>query len=393
MLDKLIKHLAALPESTRVTVTGIAAISLVLLMETKPWQQNSPPELDIGISTPASQIPAPPEPLVDAAAEALIQAETYKSIREIDPQLQPLFAEGQFATLKDRLLNLAADAVKRNQSRQIIEILSLLAEVSIEQQNLDSAEVYLYEALDLVDATNHNQARGEIFMQLGRTHLRSREIARSAGYAYDALQIGRNQLLRRQYQLAQQNIQGAISHSLSINRFNAAASAYSTLALLFQKTGDHYQAEQASLESARLYSSSGQLGPARAQLARLRDAGIEEWRLFNVENEIDANYQTYEESINQIAVARDYQRLYHYYLNQENLARAWHFRLLASKSLENISKRAMFHRQQGVLAILYNSNDAMARARRYLSDASSTFKARGMDDLDQQARELIQSVY
>jgi tetratricopeptide (TPR) repeat protein len=393
MLKRLSKNLVALPENTRLIMVGGLALTLVLLVETKPWQPPITAHPQLSASTIERQVPAPPAPLMDASSEALMQAETSRSIREIDPQLETLLATGQFAMLKDRLLNLAADAVKHNRSEQMIEIFSLLADVSIEQQNIDSAEVYLYEALDLADVTNNQQARGEIFMQLGRANLKSREIARSAGYAYDALQIGRNQLLRGQYQLAQQNIQGAIDHSLSINRFNSAASAYSSLAMLYRQTGDFFQAEQASLEAARLYSSSGQLGPAQLQLGRLREAGVEEWRLFDVENEIDANYRTYEESINQLAIARDYQRLYHYYLNEGDLARAWHFRLLASKSLQNISKRAMFHRQQGELEILYNSNDSMARAQRYLSDASETFKTRGMDEQDQQARELIGSIY
>ena len=93
--------------------------------------------------------------------------------------------------------------------------------------------------------------------------------------SYDALQIGRNQLSKGQFSLAEQNIRLAIDHSLSINRFNAAASGYQALAVYFEKLGDQYQSEQARLEAARLFSSSGQEAAARYELdlASIRRCG------------------------------------------------------------------------------------------------------------------------
>ncbi|MGI9318840.1 MAG: hypothetical protein ACR2QW_16040, partial [bacterium] len=195
------------------------------------------------------------------------------------------------------------------------------------------------------------------------------------------------------YQVAEQNIIKSIEHNLSINRYNAAASAYSSLALLKQRSGNLYESEQSRLEAARLYASSGQLSSAQRQINLLRAADIEEWRLLGIEDEIETNYRKYQESIEQIALARDYNRLYHHYLSKNNHARAWQFRLLASKSLEKVSKRAMFHRQQGVLALLYNSNEAMALARNYFSEASRSFVTHGMVELEQQTQALNNQVF
>jgi tetratricopeptide (TPR) repeat protein len=392
----MLREIRQIPESVRITLVGACALSAVLLIETRPWRSSVDGHFEEQLQTAANEVDAPeipPEPLVDPDMENTLRADTAKSIKEIDPQLEVLMAQKRFGELSNRLLNMAASIIEANQPNQLAELLSLLGQVSIEQQNLDAAEVYLFEALDLLKESSNEGARAEIYMQLGRAHLRSREIARSAGYAYDALLIGRNQLMRGRYQVAELNILKAIEQNLSINRYNAAASAYSSLALLKERIGNRYEAEQSRLEAARLYASSGQLSSANRQITMLRASGIEEWRLLGIENEIDTNYRTYKESIEQIALAKDYRRLYHHYLSKNNHARAWHFRLLASKSLEKVSKRAMFHRQQGVLALLYNSNAAMALAKNYFSEASQSFVNNGMVELEQQTRALNSQVY
>lgn len=392
----MLREIRQIPESVRITLVGVCALSAVVLIEIRPWQSSVDGQIEEQLQTAANEIAAPeipPEALVDPDMENTLRADTAKSIKEIDPQLEVLMAQKRFGELTNRLLNIAASIIEANQPNQLAELLSLLGQVSIEQQNLDAAEVYLFEALDLLKDSSNEGARAEIYMQLGRAHLRSREIARSAGYAYDALLIGRNQLMRGRYQVAELNILKAIEHNLSINRYNAAASAYSSLALLKERIGNRYESEQSRLEAARLYASSGQLSSANRQITMLRAFGIEEWRLLGIENEIDTNYRTYKESIEQIALAKDYRRLYHHYLSKDNHARAWHFRLLASESLEKVSKRAMFHRQQGVLALLYNSNEAMALAKNYFSEASQSFTNNGMVELEQQTRALNSQVY
>ncbi len=388
----MLQRLSQFSERTRITLVGVCAAVLVLIVELEPWNASTEVHIEDQLNL-ADKPENPPAPLVNPDIEVRLRANTAKSIKEIDPQLEVLMAQNQFGELSNRLLNLAAIAVGAKQPDQLAEILSLLGQVSIEQQNLDAAEVYLFEALDLLSDSVNDGARAEIYMHLGRAHLRAREVARSAGYAYDTLLIGRNQLMRGRYQVAEENIRKAIEFNLSINRYNAAASAYSSLALLNQRSGNKYESEIARLEAARLYASSGQLSSAQQQIDLLRATGIEEWRLFGIEDEIESNNQVYEESIAQIAQSRDYQRLYNHYLSQNNHARAWHFRLLASKSLENVSKRAMFHRQQGVLALLYNSNEAMTLAKNYFSEASRSFVANDMVDLDERTQALTRQIY
>lgn len=389
-MQAVVKYFERISENSRIALTGVSAVAIVLLFEGRPVHitVNSQPAVAVE-QTVDEQEP----PMVDPALDHALQEKTIASVSKLDPLLNTLMRNGAYGAVKNRLLNLASAAVADQELDRLSQILLLLGQVSIEEQNLGAAEVYLFEALDVVASGGNEPARAEIYMQLGRTYLKSREVARDAGYAYDALQIARNQLSKRQYHRAEQNIRYAIEQSLSINRYNAAASAYQTLNTLYLTIGDRYQAEESLLEAIRLYSSSGQTRISTALLAELRAGDIEPWRLLDVENQIEANRKTYEESITQIGIARDYQRLYNYYLNQGNVGRAWHFRLLASRSLEEVSKRAMFHRQQGVLALLYNSNDAMANAKHYFSEARERFSSQGNKERVTQTAALDKGVY
>ncbi len=365
-----------LSENARIAFVGISAIILVGVVELKPGS-TPPAQTFFEPDNPTAESLRPQSPSVDQKLDQVLFEETAQSVREIDPLFEILMRNGAYGTLKNRLLNLAAEAVNQDQTESLANILVLLGQVSIEQQNLSAAEVYLFEALDVLEDDRDDDIRTNIYVQLGRTYLKSRQIARNAGYAYDALQIGRTQLKQRRFDLAEANIRHAIEHSLSIHRYNAAASGYETLARLYQNIGDDFAAEEANLEAIRLYSSSGQTDVSLSLLDKAKDAGIDDWRLFDMEQQIADNRRTYEESISLIGTAKDYRRLYNYYLNQGDTQRAWHFRLLASQSLEEVSKRAMFHRQQGVLALLYNSNEAMAKATHYFDSASARFKESG----------------
>ena len=112
-----------------------------------------------------------------------------------------------------------------------------------------------------------------------------------------------------------------------------------------------------------------------------------------LENDIKTNYAAYKDGILQIERARDYRRLYAYYKNVGDQVRAWKFRLLANDSLAAVSKRALFHRQQGVLAILYNSNESMDLAQNYFGQAQHTFDFNGLDDLSTETQQLNNEVY
>jgi hypothetical protein len=120
----------------------------------------------------------------------------------------------------------------------------------------------------------------------------------------------------------------------------------------------------------------------------LEQSGVERWRLGEVEQEIHQNYTEFQNSVEQIERARDYGRLFNHYRSQGDEQRAWKFRLLASKTLRNVSKRAMYHRQPDVLALLYVSNDAKERAKNYFDIAKQTFDSKGLEELSTQTKRL-----
>jgi tetratricopeptide (TPR) repeat protein len=236
--------------------------------------------------------------------------------------------------------------------------------------------VYLFESLDVLQNEGDEVGTAQVYMQLGRVHLKSRQMARKAGTAYDRLLVARWQISRQDYGSAAENLHQVIEDSLSINRFGAAASAYDTLARLHAATGATYEAEQAVMQAASLYASSGQPDRARDLLRGL--TGIEPWRVAAIEEDIERNYDEFQNHVEQIERARDYQRLYHHYLAKGDERRAWKLRLLAGQSLAKASKRAMYHRQPDVLAVLYNSNVAKEQAQDYFDRARRTFDDSGL---------------
>jgi len=317
-----------------------------------------------------------PDPAALDRVEQSLRSDTLLSIEQIDADLAGLMQLGEYGLVRERLLQYAADAVASGERVLLGGVLSLLGQVAIEEQDLDTAEVYLLESLDVLQNERDQVGVAQAYMQLGRVHLKSRQMARKAGNAYDRLLVARWQLSQHDYATAAENLHLVIADSLSINRFGAAASAYDTLARLHTATGSTYEAEKAALQAASLYASSGQPHRARALLRNL-DA-VEPWRVAEIEAEIERNYAEFKNNVEQIERARDYQRLYHYYQVKGDERRAWRLRLLAGRSLAKASRRAMYHRQPDVLAVLYNSNFAKERARSYLDRARRTFDDTGL---------------
>ncbi len=318
---------------------------------------------------------------------------THKSVVGFDPKLAALLANGEFAQLREELLKLAAVAVSDNDKNRLGYILNLLGQISIQEQDLYSAEVYLAEALDIFRNLEDEIGSAQVYLQLGRTHLKSRQIARVAGTAYDELQVGRWYLNHGLLNIAEEYIVNSIENNLSINRYGSAASAYESLGKLYLQLDDYEQATAAVFKSARMFSASGQKYRAKQVLKLMPQSERDNNELTQLSGEIESNYQNYKDSILQIERAKDYKRLYRYYRNTGDQERAWKFRLLANNSLGEISKRALFHRQQGVLAILYNSNDAMDLAEDYFVQAKQTFDNNGLVELSDETDQLNRQVY
>lgn len=338
-----------------------------------------------------------PDPVVEREAytelEEKMDEDTRSSVNSISPDLATLLVDGDFATLREALLQLAAEAVNAGDKNRLGYILNLLGQISIKEQDLFSAEVYLNEALDIFETLGDSVGSAQVYLQLGRTHLRSRQIARTAGTAYDELQVGRWYLGKSLYDPAKVFIEKAIERNLSISRFGSAASAYSSLAKLHLKQNNLAGARQALFESARLFASAGQLSRAHNNVQLLRDKNAQDWQINDLESLIASNYEEYRNGILQIERARDYRRLYNFYRTQGDQDRAWKFRLLANNSLAQVSRRTLFHRQQGVLAILYNSNDSMDQAEAFFGQARETFNAQGMSELSEETELLNRQIY
>lgn len=291
--------------------------------------------------------------------------------------IRQLLQDKQFRQAQTSLLEVAAEAVENGNQSRLTSLMMLLGEVASAEQELEMAEVYLMEALDIAILAGDDRATALGYQQLGRLHIKSREIARTASNAYDDLWLIRRQIQQGQYRDVAHNLQQVIDVNLAIRRYGAAASAYETMADYYLGFHDDYLSLQAASEAAKLYASSGRLERSREILAAFNPDQIDSAQISVINDEINQLFQQYLQDVEQSAQARQYQMLYHHYLNQGETQRAWNLRILASKSSAKVSTRLMYQRQADVMAILYNSNFAMEKARDYLQQASHLFATQG----------------
>ena len=106
-----------------------------------------------------------------------------------------------------------------------------------------------------------------------------------------------------------------------------------------------------------------------------------------------ALFEQHQQDLIKTSQARDYKMLYHHYLRRGQVERAWQFRIKSSETLAETSDRSLFRRQADVIAVLYNSNFAMQRARQYLDQAGSLYSDGGADELLEETRQLETQIY
>lgn len=301
--------------------------------------------------------------------------------KRLQLKIWQLLQDSQFKLAQTSLLEMAATAVEHNDKAQLTNIMLLLGEVASAEQELEMAEVYLMEALDIAIRSGDDKGEARSYQQLGRLHIKSREIARLASNTYDDLWLLRRQIYQGEYRDVQPRLQQVVDANLSIRRYGAAASAYETMAEFYQRFNDDYLAMQAAAQAAKLYASSGRLDQSRKILNSLDSNQIDPAQIAVLTGEINQLSRQYLQDVEQTAQARNYQMLYHHYQNQGETERAWNLRILASKSYAKTSTRLMYQRQPDVMAILYNSNFAMDKARDYLRQASHLFATQGEDEM------------
>ncbi len=311
----------------------------------------------------------------------------------LESRIQALLDDGQFKQARTLLLELAAQAVEVDNEKQLGDILLLLGGVAIDEQEINSAELLLQEALEIAIRQNDPMSMGRSYQQLGRLNIKTRALARYAAEAYDQLWQVRNQIFLGEFRNVESNLQQVIDANVKIKRFGAAAAAQETMADYHYRFHDNYQAEQAGAEAAKLYASSGQLARSNRVIEKLAGQGMATEQLQNLNREIDDLYRQIQSDSQQMGRAKDLQMLYYYHLRNGDSRSAWQSRIEASRMLAQTSERSMFQRQAEVMAISYTSNFAMERAERYLNQAGELFSGLGAEENAVEALDMQALIY
>ncbi|MCP4875843.1 MAG: hypothetical protein GY896_10270 [Gammaproteobacteria bacterium] len=325
---------------------------------------------------------------IDASLERLALDDARR-----DQRIRELLRQGNYKQARTDLLVVAAAAVSQDDQTRLADTLLLLGEVAINQQELASAEIYLQEALYLAMSADNLMSTARSYRLLGQLNIRARELARHASNNYDELWQARNSIARGYYQGVSEDLYRVIQQNMDIRRFGAAADAWEAMASLHDQIQDGYQAQQARIEAARLFASTGQMTHVRRLIDGLDSSLISDADKSEVEREIDGLFEQYQEDLAQTSQARDYQMLYHRYLRNGEVERAWKFRIKSSETLASTSDRSMFQRQANVIAVLYNSNFAMDRAKQYLDRAGNIYDDNGVGEMLEQTREMGSLIY
>jgi tetratricopeptide (TPR) repeat protein len=381
-------------ESPVVNVIFAVALSYYLFSGNSPEQVSAPMEISPDAYLTNSDTKVSGQSALDQSMDVSTQlAQINFDNQALELEIQRLLSNGEYKKSTTMLLEAAADAITQGEKKKLGNIMLLLGRVATSAQELDTAEVYLQEALDIALTTGDSMAAARTYQQFGRVHIRSRQLARSAGEAYDKLWIARNQLYQGQYREAKANLDQVIDANLAIRRYGAAAGAFETLSDYYRRFHDNYMAQDAAMEAARLYASSGQIMRSRGILASLENEGLDKMQIELMRSEIDDLFKRHLNDVRQTAIARDYQMLYRHYKARGDYERAWKLRILASKSLANTSSRAMYARQPDVLAILYSSTFTMDKAKNYLDQASSLFADQGEEVLSASTQDMYSLIY
>ena len=310
-----------------------------------------------------------------------------------DLKIRQLLHEQQYQQARSQLLEIAAASVLQNNQSRLADTMLLLGEVAIHQQELASAEIYLQEALHLTIQQGDVIGTGRCYQLLGQLNIRARELARQAAYSNDSLWQARNAISRGLYDGVEETLRTVIEQNTAIRRYGAAAHAHEAMASLHDRLYDKYQAQDARIAAARLYASTGQVTHVRRLLEGLDPGWLTQDQRQQLEQEIDEILDTHQRDLAHSSQAQNYQMLYHHYLREGNLEQAWQFRIKASKTLASSSDRAVFQRQADVIAVLYNSNFAMDRARAFLDKASVIYDEQNTPELREQIRDLEALIY
>ena len=279
----------------------------------------------------------------------------------------------QYVLARHELMKKASAAVDQNDKHTLGEIIRLLAKVSATQGDLASAEVYLFEALDIFSRLGESRQIADTQLLIGQMYTRRRQIAQQAGWAYGELLLARFFLSEGNSYAARESLDKTIRHNLKLGRTGAAASAYKTMARYYRSIGDSTGATDSMIEAARNYAHSGQDLNAQQVIDSLREQQVSLAVIEELEDDISNRLARYESQITLVRQARDYMQLYSLYKIKGEAGRAWEFRVKASEILSRTSKRDMYFRSPDVMALLYDSNFNITRASDYYKKAGDIY--------------------
>ncbi|OED36328.1 hypothetical protein AB833_27260 [Chromatiales bacterium (ex Bugula neritina AB1)] len=329
--------------------------------------------------------------LADEAKTEFLSAEVRTRI--FAEHILSMINDGLFDEAKAELLSLAVMYVEAEDDIALANTLSQLGELALLQTDIDTADVYLAEALDLFQQNGDEISAAGVYMQMGRLHLVARQRARRASDAYNSLLLARWKISHGLFYEAEPELRSVVERNLALNRYGAAASAYETLFKGYRKEQDHYQAQLAGLEAIRLHAGSGRLFEARKLLHNMRESGFYESFAPGIENEIEMLNLQFEESVRDIGLARDQRQLYNQLQARGDVVNAWRFRQKAGESLAKASARAQYRRQPDVLVELYKSNRSMEIAENSLRHARAVYQRYGLDQELEKSRQLQAQIY
>ncbi len=308
-------------------------------------------------------------------------------------ELNKQWPEDNLKQSSNDLLLRASDAVVQQNHYVLADSMRLLGVNALREEDMDSAGVYLDEALNVFEELEDDIGIASVELLRGELNLKRRAQARRAAYAYDALRLARWKVAHGQFQEAISELNSVVDENLALNRFGAAAAAYQTLYKGYSQDGQLYEAQEAGIEIVKLHSSAGRPLQAQAMLATLEANGLDLQTGLALKQSILTLQQEYENSVMQMARARDYQQLYNHFIHAGDPVRAWQFRVKAQQSLRGVTSRAMHRRQTGVLALLYTSNDYMKNAELSLDRASQLFSENDQQNLVDVSERMLEKVF
>lgn len=324
-------------------------------------------------------------PQVDTSSNGLLKM--------LAGELNKQWPENNLQHSSDDLLLRASDAVVKQNHYVFADSMRLLGVNALRELDIDSAGVYLDEALDVFEELEDDIGIASVELLRGELNLKRRAQARRAAYAYDALQVARWKVAHGQFQGAINQLQSVVDENLALNRFGAAAAAYQTLYKGYSQNGQFIEAQEAGIEIVKLHSSAGRPLQAQAMLATLEANGLDFQTGLALKQSSLTLQREYETSVTQMARARDYQQLYNHFINAGDPVRAWQFRLKSQQSLRGVTSRAMHRRQTGVLALLYTSNDYMKNAEISLDRAGRLFSENDQQNLVEVSARMREKVF